>query len=201
MRVPTVPSPAVCSSSTVWRAAFACGPAFCMPYAHPIALGRWALWTPFRGLRAQAGRRGAWPTPGPWLAVGGGRRHRAGIPASSTAMRGRVLVCDGGPLHQAGPAVQAEACRGSIRGVTLTTALCRFSLLRMTMLDDPCITVNGSPENKGWITKVIVSVPPCPRRGQREVSFVPDACVQHSHRGHVCAVSSKSCMPVLAIAA
>ena len=116
-------------------------------------------------------------------------------------MRGRVLVCDGGPLHQAGPAVQAEACRGLIRGVTLTTALCRFSLLRMTMLDDPCITVNGSPENKGWITKVIVSVPPCPRRGQREVSFVPDACVQHSHRGHVCAVGSKSCMPGLAIAA
>ena len=150
--------------------------------------------------------RSGWPT---WslansramAGCGRGRRHRAGIPASSTAMRGRVLVCGGGPLHEAGPAVQAEACRGSIRGVTLTTALCRFSLLRMTMLDDPCITVNGSPENKGWITKVIVSVPPCPRRGQREVSFVPDACVQHSHRGHVCAVGSKSCMPVLAIAA
>ena len=30
----------------------------------------------------------------------------------------------------------------------------RFSLLRMTMLP-PCVVVNGSPEHKTWITKVI----------------------------------------------
>ena len=107
-------------------------------------------------------------------------------------MRGRELV--GGLAGLSLPWFNSGA---------LTTVLCRFSLLRMTMLDDPCITVNGSPENKGWITKVIVSVPSCPRWGQRAVSFtsfVPDACVRHSHRGHVCTVSIKSCMPVLAIA-